>query len=149
MAQILRNKWGLALLLLVVAMTVLAAGGIAANVAAQGDEGNLDEDVLNEGNLDEDTTEDDIGGPTTSPTPRPSPSPPPQPRPTPQPPPSPPPTPQPPPPPPPTPAPSPPINEGSLMKAGGPGDGPVPLMPGGGCPEEFPTKRGEACYSTR
>ena len=33
-----------------------------------------------------------------------------------------------------------------LMKAGGPEGGAVPLMPGGGCPEEFPTARGGACY---
>ncbi len=34
----------------------------------------------------------------------------------------------------------------SLLEAGGPGDGPVPLMPGGGCPEEFPLQENEACY---
>jgi len=34
----------------------------------------------------------------------------------------------------------------NLLKAGGPEDGPVPLMPGGGCPEEFPLQRGESCY---
>lgn len=138
MTQLLRNKRGLALLLLVAGLILLAVGGIAANVAAQGGD---EEDVINEGGLDEDLLEDDIiGGPTTSPTPRPpspSPPPPPPPRPTPQPPPS----------PPPTPTPSPPIDEGELMNAGGPGEGPVPLMPGGGCPEEFPTKRGGACYA--
>jgi hypothetical protein len=31
--------------------------------------------------------------------------------------------------------------------AGGPRDGPVPLMPGGGCPFEYPVERGGACYS--
>jgi hypothetical protein len=41
----------------------------------------------------------------------------------------------------PTPAPAPPFN------AGGPEDGPVPLMPGGGCPVEFPVKKGTACYA--
>ncbi len=141
MAQLLRNRWGLALFLLVAGLIVIAVGGIAANVAAQGDEDVLDEDVLNEGGLDEDLPEDDIrGGPTTSPTPPPpSPSPPPPPpRPAPQP---------PPPSPPPTPTPSPPIDEGELMNAGGPGEGPVPLMPSGGCPEEFPTKRGGVCYA--
>ena len=142
MTQLLHNKRGLALFLLVAGLLVIAVGGIAANVAAQGgDEEILDEEVTNEGSLDENLLEDDIrGGPTTSPTPppRPSPSPPPTPpRPTPQPPPS----------PPPTPTPSPPIDEGELMNAGGPGEGPVPLMPGGGCPEEFPTKRGGACYA--
>ena len=42
----------------------------------------------------------------------------------------------------PTPAPAPPFN------AGGPEDGPVPLMPGGECPVEFPVKKGTACYAT-
>ena len=35
---------------------------------------------------------------------------------------------------------------GSLMESGGPEDGAVPVMPGGGCPPEFPTSRGGACY---
>ena len=30
--------------------------------------------------------------------------------------------------------------------AGRPERGPVPLMPGGGCPEEYPVERGDACY---
>jgi hypothetical protein len=34
----------------------------------------------------------------------------------------------------------------NLLEAGGPEDGPVPLMPGGGCPQEFPLQRGESCY---
>ena len=33
-----------------------------------------------------------------------------------------------------------------LMDAGGPTAGPVPLMPGGGCPEEYPVRRHGACY---
>jgi micrococcal nuclease len=33
-----------------------------------------------------------------------------------------------------------------LMEAGGPADGPVPLMPGGSCPAEFPIERSGACY---
>jgi hypothetical protein len=33
-----------------------------------------------------------------------------------------------------------------LMDAGGPAAGPVPLMPGGGCPEEYPVRRHDACY---
>lgn len=33
-----------------------------------------------------------------------------------------------------------------LMQAGGPEDGPVPVMSGGGCPEEFPLMWGGACY---
>jgi hypothetical protein len=36
---------------------------------------------------------------------------------------------------------------GSLLEAGGPTSGPVPLMPDGGCPREFPTMRGGACYA--
>lgn len=75
------------------------------------------------------------GGETTGSVP---PPPPPQPAPPPPPPPQPPPPrPQPSPPPPP---PAPPF------KAGGPQDGPVPTMPGGSCPKEFPAKRGGACY---
>ncbi len=35
---------------------------------------------------------------------------------------------------------------GQLMKAGGPTGGPIPVMPGGSCPEEFPVKRDGACY---
>ncbi|TCJ16766.1 hypothetical protein E0L93_08560 [Rubrobacter taiwanensis] len=34
-----------------------------------------------------------------------------------------------------------------LLEAGGPGDGPVPAMPGGGCPAEFPLERGGLCYA--
>ncbi len=40
-------------------------------------------------------------------------------------------------------------SKGLLLKAGGPQDGgPVPSMPGGGCPEEYPVKKDEACYAT-
>jgi len=35
---------------------------------------------------------------------------------------------------------------GNLLEAGGPSSGPVPLMPNGGCPREFPTMRDGACY---
>lgn len=35
---------------------------------------------------------------------------------------------------------------GSLLEAGGPTSGPVPLMPDGGCPREFPAMREGACY---
>lgn len=35
---------------------------------------------------------------------------------------------------------------GNLLEAGGPSSGPVPLMPDGGCPREFPTKREGLCY---
>jgi hypothetical protein len=36
-----------------------------------------------------------------------------------------------------------------LLDAGGPTIGPAPLMPGGGCPKEFPIKRADACYTER
>jgi hypothetical protein len=35
---------------------------------------------------------------------------------------------------------------GNLLGAGGPTSGPLPLMPDGGCPREFPTMRDGACY---
>jgi len=35
---------------------------------------------------------------------------------------------------------------GNLLEAGGPSSGPVPLMPNGGCPREFPMMRDEGCY---
>jgi hypothetical protein len=35
---------------------------------------------------------------------------------------------------------------GNLLEAGGTSSGPVPLMPDGGCPREFPTMRYGACY---
>ncbi len=35
---------------------------------------------------------------------------------------------------------------GDLLKAGGPSDGPVPLMPDGGCPEGHAVERAGACY---
>ena len=38
---------------------------------------------------------------------------------------------------------------GNLLDAGGPTSGPLPLMPDGGCPREFPTKRDGACYPSR
>ena len=55
------------------------------------------------------------------------------------------PTPPPPPPPRPTPPPPPPP-QGELFKAGGSSDGPVPKLPGGGCPKEYPEQRGDACF---
>jgi len=35
---------------------------------------------------------------------------------------------------------------GNLLEAGGPTSGPVPLMPDGGCPREFPKMREGLCY---
>jgi len=40
----------------------------------------------------------------------------------------------------------PPPNDGTLMYAGGPNTGPVPVMPNGSCPQEFPERRSNACY---
>jgi hypothetical protein len=34
----------------------------------------------------------------------------------------------------------------NLLDAGAPTNGPVPLMPGGGCPSEFPAKHNNLCY---
>jgi hypothetical protein len=34
----------------------------------------------------------------------------------------------------------------TVLDSGGTEHGPVPLMPGGGCPEEYPVERGGACY---
>lgn len=38
-------------------------------------------------------------------------------------------------------------SDGSLFVSGGPEDGPVPAMPGGSCPEEFPVARGGGCFA--
>ncbi len=48
----------------------------------------------------------------------------------------------------PAPSPSPPPgpNPGTLMNAGGPTTGPVPRMPDGRCPKEFPQEWSGACY---
>jgi hypothetical protein len=82
---------------------------------------------------------DPAGGESTIPNPSPSPSPPPSAPPSPSPPPR--------PTPPPQPASDPPSNQGTLMQAGGSTSGPVPVMPGGGCPREFPVQQDGACYS--
>ena len=34
-----------------------------------------------------------------------------------------------------------------LFVSGGPTDGPVPPMPGGGCPREFPVEKSGGCYA--
>jgi len=34
----------------------------------------------------------------------------------------------------------------NLFNSGGPTTGPLPLMPDGGCPQEFPVQRGQVCY---
>jgi hypothetical protein len=33
-----------------------------------------------------------------------------------------------------------------LFTSGGPEDGPVPPMPGGGCPPEYPVEKSDGCY---
>src|SRR5919107_1581356 len=48
-----------------------------------------------------------------------------------------------------TPRPAPPttpLGERTVLDSGGPQNGPVPLMPGGGCPAEYPHERGDLCY---
>jgi hypothetical protein len=44
-----------------------------------------------------------------------------------------------------SPKPSPPQND-NLFDSGGPTNGPVPLMPDGGCPVEFPVQHNGLCY---
>lgn len=34
-----------------------------------------------------------------------------------------------------------------LMQSGGPEDGPVPHLPSGGCPDEFPVAKNNACFA--
>lgn len=46
----------------------------------------------------------------------------------------------------PAPPPGPGPQDGTLFKAGGSTYGPVPLMPNGGCPKEFPVQRDKGCY---
>ena len=67
-------------------------------------------------------------GPSPGPTPSPSPTPPPSPGPI------------------SVPSPRPGPDPGTLMEAGGSETGPMPPMPGGGCPKEFPQKWDGACY---
>jgi endonuclease YncB( thermonuclease family) len=46
-----------------------------------------------------------------------------------------------------TPAPPPPpLPDRTVLDSGGPEYGPVPLMPDGGCPHEYPMRRDHACY---
>ena len=46
----------------------------------------------------------------------------------------------------PSPPPEPPPPTPQPFNAGGPKAGPVPLMPGGSCPKEFPYQRDKVCY---
>jgi endonuclease YncB( thermonuclease family) len=48
-----------------------------------------------------------------------------------------------------TPQPAPPatpLGDRTVLDSGGPENGPVPLMPDGGCPVEYPNERGDLCY---
>ena len=48
-----------------------------------------------------------------------------------------------------TPEPAPPttpLGDRTMLDSGGPENGPVPLMPDGGCPVEYPHERGDLCY---
>jgi hypothetical protein len=47
----------------------------------------------------------------------------------------------------PPPSPSPGPSDGTLMNAGGPTAGPMPKMPDGSCPPEFPAVQDDACYA--
>jgi cytoskeletal protein RodZ len=46
-----------------------------------------------------------------------------------------------------SPSPAPTSGGGDLFNAGGPAEGPVPPMPGGGCPSEYPVLKDGACYA--
>jgi hypothetical protein len=45
-----------------------------------------------------------------------------------------------------SPSPSTPSPNDRMLNSGGPPDGPVPLMPGGECPSEYPVRKDGACY---
>ena len=47
----------------------------------------------------------------------------------------------------PSPNPDPSPDSGTLMNAGGPERGPIPVMPDGSCPQELPVMQDGACYS--
>jgi hypothetical protein len=47
----------------------------------------------------------------------------------------------------PSPSPSPAPEDDDLFNAGGPAEGPVPPMPGGECPPEYPVSKDGACYT--
>jgi outer membrane biosynthesis protein TonB len=167
--QLTPRNVALSVFVLLAALTLWAMWGGANNVAAQdlncsdfdtqqeaqdelesdpSDLNNLDDD--NDGIACETLTHKGGSGDGSPTTPRPSPSPSPTPSPSPRPPPGPPPSPSPGPrpTPPPSPAPDPAPNRGTLMEAGGPTAGSVPLMPDGSCPREFPDKQPGGCYST-
>jgi hypothetical protein len=47
-----------------------------------------------------------------------------------------------------SPSPSTPSPSDRVLDSGGPAHGPVPLMPGGGCPSEYPVRKDGACYDS-
>lgn len=51
--------------------------------------------------------------------------------------------------PPPSSSPSSSPDRGTLMDAGGPSEEPVPTVPNGGCPEEYPVEEDGGCYVAR
>jgi hypothetical protein len=46
-----------------------------------------------------------------------------------------------------SPSPSTPSPSDRMLESGGPAHGPVPLMPGGKCPSEYPVRKDGACYA--
>jgi hypothetical protein len=48
-----------------------------------------------------------------------------------------------------SPSPPPPDQDGTLMEAGGPSDGPAPRMPNGECPKELPVEKDAGCYAAQ
>jgi hypothetical protein len=46
-----------------------------------------------------------------------------------------------------SPSPSTPSPSDRMLKSGGPAHGPVPLMPSGKCPSEYPVRKDGACYA--
>jgi hypothetical protein len=46
-----------------------------------------------------------------------------------------------------SPSPSTPSPSDKMLNSGGPANGPVPLMPGGKCPSEYPVLKDGACYA--
>ncbi len=47
-----------------------------------------------------------------------------------------------------SPSPSSPSPRDRMLESGGPADGPVPLMPGGECPSEYPVRKDGACFTS-
>ena len=47
-----------------------------------------------------------------------------------------------------SPSPSTPSPSDRMLESGGPAHGPVPLMPGGKCPSEYPVQKDGACYDS-